>query len=211
MDSRRVGHADRFNGDFHLAPAAPAQRPTRWEVSSSVYGRGTMLYGPFDEKMAVVLAPPSVPLPTPPDWPAPLASSGWRAAWMMPLADGSVILDEQEPFDLDALSFAGAVEIVLDHCPEHLGWLCKQVSMRAATTVFTLRADRNGVVPPGCAHRQAALLGMLADAEDALARHSERLSAVPSCPLDAGWLGRLRETVRPAVDRELLSGPPAAG
>jgi hypothetical protein len=207
MDSRRVGDADSFSDECHLAPAL---RPTRWEVSSSVYGRGTMLYGPFDKRVAVILAPPSVPLPTPPDWQAPLASSGWRAAWMMPLADGSVILDEQEPFDLDALSFADAVEIVLNHCPEHLGWLCQQVSMRASTTVFTLHADCNGVVPPGGAHREAALVGMLASAEEALARHRERLSRVPGCPLDGGWVERLRETVRPVVDRDLLQGPPVA-
>ncbi len=208
MDSRR---ADKFKADLRVAPAAAEQRVVRWEVSSSVYGRGTMLFGPFDEKIAVMLAPPSVPLPTPPDWRAPLASSGWRAAWMMPLADGHVILDEQEPFDLDALSFADVVDIVLHRCPEYLGWVCEQVSMRASTTVFTMRTDRNGVLPPGSAYRQAALLGMLADAEHALATHSRALSAIPSCPLDAAWLARLRKTICPAIDRELLSGPPAEG
>jgi hypothetical protein len=206
MDLRRRGHTDTHNGDFDPRPAAAPQRVEHWEMSPSVYGRGTIVYGPFDKKVSVVLAPPSVPLPTPPDWPAPLASSGWRAAWMMPLADGSVILDEQEPFDLDALSFADAVAIVIDHCPQYLPWMADQVTMRVRSTASTLRCDRNGVVPPGAGHREAALLEMLAGAEEALMVHRARLSKIDRCGLDSAWLADLRRSVSPVVDQALIAG-----
>jgi hypothetical protein len=206
MDLRRRGHTDTLNGDSDPRSAAAPQRVEHWEMSPSVYGRGTVVYGPVDKKVSVVLAPPSVPLPTPPDWAAPLASSGWRAAWMMPLADGSVILDEQEPFDLDALSFADAVAIVIDHCPQYLPWMADQVMMRVRNTASTLRPDRNGVVPAGAGHREAALVEMLAGAEEAVMIHGARLSKIDRCGLDSSWLADLRRSAGPFVDAALIAG-----
>lgn len=204
MDRRDVEHHD------HSFPRSDSstseERPQRWEVSTSVYGRGKMLYGPLDERVSLVLAPPAVPLPTPPNWQAPLASSGWRAAWLMPLADGRVILDEQEPFELETLNLAEVIEIVLDNCPQYLRWIAEQVTMRAGTTAFSLKPDRNGVLPAGAAHREAALIAMLADAERALAHHADRLAGITDCPLDEGWLEELRAMMTPCIDQALLAG-----
>lgn len=183
-----------------------AERPRRWEVACSVYGRGTTLFGPLEGGVSLVLAPPAVPLPTPPNWTAPLASSGWRAAWLMPLADGSVILDEQEPFELEALSLSDAVGIVLEHCPENLGWIADQVRMRADTTAFACKPDRAGRLPGDVAHREATLLALLADAEKMLDDHAGRLVDIEHCPLDERWVSDLRDVVAPVIDRALLAG-----
>lgn len=198
--------ANRPDDESGAARAVDSYRILEWKIASSVYGRGTMLMGPMDQDgtVAVTLAPPGVPLPTPADFQAPLASAGWRAAWLMAVGDGNVIVDEQEPFDLDAMTFEDVVGLVLDHCPQHLGWLAEQVVARARNTAFTLRPDHRGYVPPGAAHREAALIGMLADAEVALNAHNARLQRIPLCPLDAKWMQYLRRTIAPVLDQELL-------
>jgi hypothetical protein len=212
----RPNAKDNNSADGHrdLSPSAPARaagsyRIIEWKVTSSVYGRGTMLMGPMDEdgQVAVTLAPPGVPLPTPAQFQAPLASAGWRVAWLMAVGDGNIIADEQDPFDLDAMSFEDVVGFVLDHCPQHLGWLAEQVVARARNTAFTLKPDHRGYVPPGAAHREATLIGMLADAEAALSAHAVRLQRIPMCALDAKWMRYLRSTIAPVLDHELVLGP----
>jgi hypothetical protein len=201
-------NAKEHDRDDESNPARPvgSYRIREWTVASSVYGRGTMLMGPMDKEgtLAVTVAPPGVPLPTPADFQAPLASAGWRVAWLMAVGDGNVIVDEQEPFDLDAMSFEDVVGLILDHCPQHLGWLAEQVDARARNTAFTMQPDHRGYVPPGAAHREAALIGMLADVEAALSTHSARLQTIPMCPLDAGWMKHVRRTIAPALDQEIL-------
>lgn len=205
MDPRSTNRSQRPTG-HDIGASEPGQDSIYWEVTSSIYGRGTILFGSAGKDFVVIIAPPSVPLPTPPDWKAPLASSGWRAAWMMRIADGRIVIDEQEPVDLKEMSFAEVVGFVLEHCPTYLLWLSQQVTMRARTTAFTLQRDRNGVLPPGSAHREAAIVGMLADAEEALAIHSSHLKRIPECPLDTAWLDHLRRTISPVIDRVLLPG-----
>jgi hypothetical protein len=183
-----------------------SRHPYAWEVSPSVYGRGLILHGSVNESVFLVVAPPAVPLPTPPEWRTPLASNGWRAAWLKPYDDGTLVLDEQEPFRLESISLSDAVAIVLEHCPYYLEWVAEQVRTRAVTTAFALKPDRNGRLPAGAAHREASLLATLADAEQMLACHSERLSAVQDCPLDERWLEDVRATVAPFVDEPLLAG-----
>jgi hypothetical protein len=179
--------------------------PYTWEVSASVYGRGLILHGSSSRSTFLVVAPPAVPLPTPAEWRAPLASNGWRAAWFRPHEDGTLVLDEQEPFRLESISLSDAVGIVLEHCPHYLVWIAEEVRTRAVTTAFALKPDRNGRLPGGAAHREASLLAMLADAEQMMACYSDRLSAVEDCQLDERWLEDVRTTVAPFVDEALLA------
>jgi hypothetical protein len=204
MERWKVGPHEQI--DVHRGTCGGDKRPYTWEVSPSVYGRGLILHGSLHESVFLVVAPPAVPLPTPPEWQAPLASNGWRAAWLTPYEDGTLVLDEQEPFRLERISLSDAVGIILEHCPHYLEWAAEEVRTRAVTTAFALKPDRNGRLPAGAARREASLLAMLADAEQMLANHAERLSTVQGCPLNEQWLEQVRTTVAPFVDEALVAG-----
>ncbi|MET0604296.1 MAG: hypothetical protein ABW167_20085 [Baekduia sp.] len=159
--------------------------PKSWDVIGAVHGRGTLLMGPWTTADAPVgawvFAPPGVRLATPESEYAddpPISIFGWRQALWMPDSCGNVVIDHGRPEWFDESTFGDVLRHVLEHCPQHLGWLERTTYDYVATLHLQTRRGANGRPAPSAKLAAGTLTEVVQEAEAGLCEHERQLRTV---------------------------------